>query len=67
MNAIRKVPNQSQPVSGRKISADDDDDDDNEVTNTVSQSQADKGNTIEFLIKIKLYFFNRKHSIINDN
>jgi hypothetical protein len=42
LEAIRKVPNQSQPVSGRKLSADDDDDDDE--TNQASRSQADKEN-----------------------
>ncbi len=45
LEAIRKVPNQSQPVSGRKLSADDDDDDDE--TNQASRSQADKGNSFK--------------------
>jgi len=45
LEAIRKVPNQSQPVSGRKISADDDDND-NE-TNQISRSQADKGKSFK--------------------
>ncbi len=40
MEAIRKVSNQSQPVSGKKINANDDDKED---TNQISQSQADKG------------------------
>ena len=52
MNAIRKKPNQSQPVTGRKISADDDDNDD---IDQISQSQADKGNI--FIIQIKFYYF----------
>ncbi len=41
--AIRKVPNQSQPVSGRKTSTDDD----NDETNETSRSQADKGNSLK--------------------
>ncbi len=46
MESIRKASNQSQPVSGRKLSAndDDDDDDDEEDTNQTFQSQANKGN-----------------------
>ena len=45
LEAIRKVPNQFQPVSGRKVSAndDDDDDDDKEESHSISRSQADKG------------------------
>lgn len=39
LESIRKVSNQSQPVSGRKSS----DNDDNDDTNQFSQSQADKG------------------------
>jgi hypothetical protein len=49
MEAIRKVSNQSQPVIGRKLSANDDDD--KEDTNQISKSQADKGKIL------KIYFY----------
>jgi hypothetical protein len=56
---MRKVPNQSQPVTGRKISADDED---NEDVNEIFQSQADKGNI--FICKSNFTIFShRKHSI----
>ncbi len=42
METIRKAANQSQPVTGKKLSVNDDDDDD-EDTNKISKSQADKG------------------------
>ncbi len=43
METIRKAANQSQPVTGKKLSVNDDDDDDDEDTNKISKSQADKG------------------------
>ena len=58
MNTIRKVSNQSQPVSGRELSADDDGD--NEDNNQVSQSQSDKGNQSLIHIKMEIYFSIRK-------
>jgi len=49
MEAIRKVSNQSQPVIGRKLSANDDDKED---TNQISKSQADKGKILKiYLLK----------------
>ena len=48
--AIRKDPNQSQPVSGRKTSGNDD----NDETNETFQSQANKGNSLKIdRLKIK--------------
>lgn len=48
MDAFRKVPEQSQPVNGRKFSANDDDLDDDDLDDENDrekdlQSQADKG------------------------
>ena len=53
LNAIRKKPNQSHPVTGRKISAEDED---NEDIDQISQSQADKGNIFKSKSNFIIFF-----------